>query len=177
MAKILLVEPRRPLQQAISLSLSRGHDVETRDSITAAELAQLKDWNLLILDASGLIENDQLSRELVRAIQVYPTPILWLEDEDLAQRPKRDKFLALRIPLEKNSLESAVDDLLDDKTPEKKPALPEEPGPEARVSKSGLKKVQGETPDQESFNFIELVDVVNEPPASVRGRKSRRQSK
>ncbi|MEK7334671.1 MAG: hypothetical protein AAB222_05040 [Candidatus Binatota bacterium] len=69
MGKVFLIEPLKVLRQAITLSLFPEHDVMGVGDIGASEVAGFKDYDLLIVDAAALRERDQLTPEIVRAIQ------------------------------------------------------------------------------------------------------------
>lgn len=144
MGKILLVEPRRILQHALRLFLSREHEIEVRRSIGAAELGAVKGYDLLILDASAASEEESAAR-IALAPEAAAVPVIWLRGEDEPRPPAREKLAVLTKPLDRKALKTTVDELL---APLKRPAAPAPPA----------------TPEQSSFAFIDLVDVVEEAP-------------
>ena len=178
MGKVLLIEPQKILRQAISLALFSQHEVHAEESLGASQLAALKDYDLLIIDGGALREGKQLTAEITRAVQSAKTPTLWLEDEAASQAPKREKLLVVRKPIEREPFQSAVDGLLSGKTSPKKEA-----GPAAAVSaktetsRRETRKRPAASSQQASFEFIDLVDVVEEKPLPKSERKPTRKSK
>lgn len=177
MGKILLVEPQKILQQAIILSLFPEHEVRVEDDV-ASSVGSFKDYDLLIFDGAELRERHQLTPEVVRAVQGCKTPTLWLEEDPVSQAPKREKFVVVKKPIEKEAFRSALAGFLSPRAPssERKSSAAAAPSKES-VPKAAPKKKGGETSEQSAFQFIDLVDVVEEEPPPKQGKKSRRKSK
>lgn len=178
MSKVLLVEPQKILRQAISLALFSQHEVHVEEGLGASQLAVLKDYDLLIIDGAVLREGKQLTPEITRAIQGCKTPTLWLEDEAASQTPKREKLLVVRKPIEREPFQTAVEDLLSGKTSPRKeagPAAATSAKPE--TSKRETRKRAAASPQQASFEFIDLVDVVEEKSSPKPEKKPTRKSK
>lgn len=176
MAKVLLIEPEKVLQQAISLFLFPEHDVKV-ESEAGPAVGSLRDCDLLIVDGAALRERNQLTSELLRAVQACKTPTLWLEEEDGAQSPKRDKCVVVKKPIEKEMFQAAVAGFLS-------PGAAREPSGLATVrpgkgiaSRGPSKKKPGELSEQSTFQFIDLVDVVEEERPPKQGKKAPRKSK
>lgn len=171
MGKILLVEPQKILQQAISLSLFPEHDVKIESEIASAA-GSFKNYDILIVDAAALRERNQLTPDVIRSIQGCKTPTLWLEEDAASQTPKREKFVVVKKPIEKEMFESALADLVS-------PGLSRERSSSVapRPSKGAPKKKPAEASEQSSFQFIDLVDVVEEQPPPKQGKKAPRKSK
>ena len=79
------------LQQAIALSLFPEHDVQVDEGGGTSGGAVLDGIDLVIVDASALREKNRLSPELARAIQGSSVPTLWIDENEFADSPKRDK--------------------------------------------------------------------------------------
>ena len=109
MGKILLIEPQKILQQAISLFLFPEHEVRVENEAGAA-VSSFKDYDLVIIDGAALREHNRLTAEVLRAVQGCKTPTLWLEEEASSQAPKRDKLAVVKKPLEKGALERGADE-------------------------------------------------------------------
>jgi hypothetical protein len=178
MSKILLVEPQKILRQAISLALFQQHDVQVEKSLEASQLASLNDYDLLIIDGAALREGKQLNAEITCAIQGCKTPTLWLEEVGASQAPKREKLLVVRKPIEREPFQSAVEGFLSGETSPKKGARPSSPVLGAKPA--GLKRETrkaGASPEQGSFGFIDLVDVVEENASPRQEKKPAKKSK
>ncbi|TAJ98802.1 hypothetical protein EPO44_10975 [bacterium] len=177
MGKILLIEPQKILQQAISLSLFPEHEVRVENDI-ASGVGSFKDYDLLIVDGAALRESNRLSPEAVRIIQSCKTPTLWLEEDPAAQAPKREKFVVVKKPIEKETLQSALAGLLSPRAPssERRRSAAAAPSKES-VSKAAPKKKGGEISEQSAFQFIDLVDAVEEEPPPMQRKKGRKKSK
>lgn len=177
MGKILLVEPQKILQQAISLSLFPEHEVRVEDGI-ASSVGSFKDYDLLIVDGAALRERNQLTPEAIRAVQGCKTPTLWLEEDPASQAPKREKFVVVKKPVEREALQSALAGLLSPGAPprERRSSVAAAPSRES-VPKAAPKKKGGEAFEQSAFQFIDLVDVVEEQTPPKQGKKGRRKSK
>src|SRR3989338_4611112 len=176
MGKILLIEPQKILQQAISLFLFPEHEVRVEDEAGAA-VSSFQDYDLVIIDGDALRERNRLTPEVLRAIQGCKTPTLWLEEEAASQAPKRDKLVVVKKPLEKGALEAAVGDFLS-------PGLSRDRGGTATpapgrggAAKGVSKKKPVEQTEQSAFQFIDLVEVVDEEAPPKQGKKAPRKSK
>lgn len=176
MGKVLLIEPQKILQQAISLSLFPEYEVKIEDEIGSA-LRAVKDYDLLIVDGAALQERGQLTPDVIRSVQGCKTPTLWLEEETASQTPKRDKLVVIKKPIEKEKFESALAGLLS-------PASSRGPGVSATARpvkgsapRGEPKKQAAGTSGQPSFQFIDLVDVVEEQLPPKQGEKTSRKSK
>lgn len=172
MGKILLIEPQRIVRQAISLCLFPEHEVRSEEGVTGSLAASFRDYDLLIVDGAALREKNQLTPELTRAIQECKTPTLWLEEDKPGQPLKCEKLLVVKKPIEREEFQSAVASFLAPSAIPKRRVRPSTP-PGARMDAPGreTKKAAGESSQQETFQFIDLVDVVEEPPQPNQRRK------
>jgi len=175
MGRILLIEPQKILQQAISLFLFPEHEVQVAEEAGSAA-ASFKDYDLLIIDGAALRESDRLTPEMLRVVQGCGTPTLWLEEEEWAPSPKRDKFVIVKKPLEKEALEAAVGGFLSS-GPSRDRGRPPQSRGKAQASLAAATKPAAQSPEQPTFEFIDLVEVVDEAVSPKQGRKSPRKSK
>jgi hypothetical protein len=166
MSKILVIEPHRILQQAISLSLFPDHEVQTMASIPDAGPAPAKDFDLIILDAASLRAKDALSTETSRWLQAWGGPVLWVDHEDGEAKPQREKLIVIRSPLTKERLLAAVAESLGLLSAANSSGANEADKETARGRlKTAAKTRETDTAaEQENVAFIELVDVVDEDP-------------
>jgi len=179
MSKILLIEPYKILRQAISLSLFPEHEVWAEENIDTA-VASLKEYDLLIVDGAALREGGRLTPEVTRAIQASKIPVLWLEEEEGSKLPKNEKLVVVKKPIEKDTFQSALAALLSAPTaPKEEEEVTSPPasgaGGDAAQRPPRRRRTQG--PQQVTFQFIDLVDVVEQQPDTKPGKKAPRKSK
>jgi hypothetical protein len=166
MGKIILIEPHRVLQQAIALALFPEHDVRVEDGAGASTAAVLDGMDLVIVDAAALRESSRLSPELARAIQGSSIPTLWIDENESADSPKRDKLVVVMKPIENAAFQSAVADLLSGSRPrqERKKAVPGEPKTQA---------AKGEKAKPEPIELVEIVEEESSAEKSETPKKSK----
>ena len=177
MGKILLIEPHKLLQQAISLALFPDHEVTVEENI-APHVGSFKEYDLLIVDAAALRESRGLTPEAVRAVQGCKIPTLWLEEEPASQTLKRDNLIVVRKPIERESFHSALTGLLSSGGPARgrNSSLAASTAAED-IAKEESKKKPAKSAEQSAFQFIDLVDVVEEQSPPKQGKKAPRKSK
>lgn len=177
MGKILLIEPQKILRQAIGLALFPDHEVKVEEDI-ARDIGSSKDYDLLIVDGAALRESNRLTPEAIRVIQSCKTPTLWLEEDPASHTIKRDKLVVLKKPIERETFQSALNGLLPSpaQSRERSGSLVAAAG-KGSAAKAAARKKPGEASDQSAFQFIDLVDVVEEEPPSKQRKKSPRKSK
>ncbi|HWP59461.1 MAG TPA: hypothetical protein VNL14_16325 [Candidatus Acidoferrales bacterium] len=163
MANVLVVEPYRILQQAISLSLTQEHVLELREAIAARALTELRDCDLLVLDAAALAEKNLLGADLVEALRSVATPVVWLASEGALEPPEREKLKVVRLPLEPKALKDAIGSLL---TAAGR-AHREAEGEEAAAAEGGASAGEQRGAPAHAADPIELVDVVAEESTSA----------
>lgn len=159
MVKVLLVEPEKILQQAISLALFPDHEVQVEKTLGPEATGALKDYDLLIIDGIALRETGQLTPDVARAIQGCKTPTLWLEEGESSHPPERDKLVVLKKPIEREAFQSALAQLLPLQAGARESRVPQPATGEKPESGKAATKKKRET-KQETFGFIDLVDVV-----------------
>ncbi|MGH7831394.1 MAG: hypothetical protein ACREP8_14580, partial [Candidatus Binatia bacterium] len=154
------------------------YEVRAEETLGAPLLAAITGYDLLIIDGAALREDKQLTAELTRAIQDCKTPTLWLEDAGAAQAPKREKLMVLQKPIEKEPFHSAVDGFLSGETSPRTGTKPSQaPGPKAAATKREPKKKDAAQTEQGSFQFIDLVDAIEEKVQLKQGEKAAKKSK
>jgi hypothetical protein len=170
MSRILVIEPRNILRQAINLALFPDHEVHMTASLSDNHVTVAQEFDLIIVDSAALRATNTLSSQLVRAVQSWTVPTVWIDDTGARQAPVRDKLVVLTGPIQKESLQSAVTKCLGissskqnstTSVPVKEPIATKEP-------------TTATTPQNTGPQIIELVDVVAEPPES---RKNKKQTK
>jgi hypothetical protein len=153
MGKILIVEPYRTLQQAISAVLVSEHEVESRPVLEASETAG--DYDLVVIDAAAVKDRN----EAIHALQSCTAPVLWLQGEGFPEPSGPHPSASLKMPLERNSFLSAVNELLSGKAPAKRqPAGDKVAGSEAAAAG----KQPSESKDEADSQLIDLVDIVEQ---------------
>ena len=168
MGKILLISPKRILNQAISLYLFPQHDVQVKSSLEEIDPKALQEYDLLIVDAPAGADSKS-GTEVTRSIQKLKTPTLWLEGDGSTHPPKRERILSLKMPIEREAFQKALDDLLATNKPAKGKSGSQGGGgaggqaPKNRGGRSEAKSQEGE-----SSQFIDLVDIVEEETGPTR---------
>ena len=156
MSKILVIQPHRMLQHAIALSLFPQYQAQMTCSIP--ESGEIKDIDAVIVDAASLREMHTLSVQAIRLLQGWNVPIIWIDSVDSSAMPIDENFVAVRTPILKKSLQSAVAQCLGE--------LPKRAGKRARTTdhqdRPSLNVAASEEPVK--GEVIELVDVVEETP-------------
>lgn len=172
MSKILLIEPYKILRQAIGLSLVPEHEVQVDEGLSPDRVGCFDDYDLVIVDAAALREKGRLTAEVGDGIQTSKAAVLWLEDDESSEAPKRDKLVKIRKPIEKGSFQAAVSDLLSSERvfePKTAPGTAEATNPGKREKTT--EKKSAEASDQTAFEFIDLVEVVQEESSPEEAKK------
>lgn len=178
MSKILVVEPRKILQQAISQTLFPDHEIQVTVALSDNSAAAVGDFDVVIIDAAALRDANSLGPQLARAIQGWKVPTIWIEEAGSSQVPTCSKLIVLKRPIQKHALQSALSQCL---------RLPSAANPEGSVkpqpkeskaaSKSLAKDKKTAAVADDVPKFIELVDVVEEEPSHGSDNPSARKKK
>jgi len=156
MSKILVIQPHKMLQHAIALSLFPQYQARMTSSIP--ESGEIKDVDAVIFDAASLRETHKLSAQAIRLLQGWNLPIIWIDSVDSSAMPIDENFVAVRTPLTKKSLLSALAQCMGE--------LPNRADKRARTTdhqdRPSLTVAASEEPAK--GEVIELVDVVEEVP-------------
>jgi len=145
MSKILVIEPYRVLQQAIALTLFADHEVQFARSIP--DSSELKDYDAVIVDGGALGSDGKDPDREIRMVQSWRVPTIWLDGGANGQTPQRAGLVAVKMPITKAVLSSALADCLAD------------------LSKAKLhNRSAGSTAKEDNggAKLIELVEVVEE---------------
>jgi DNA-binding NtrC family response regulator len=161
MSKILVVEPRRILQQALRLALCPDHEVLLDANLSDKEPAAVKDFDLAIIDAAALREGNVPSTQVLRAVQAWKIPKIWIDEAERVQTPTRNEFRVLTKPIEKDALQAAVAICLEAASASKQNGTHSLPPKE--TPRSTRTAASDSSPTREA-TIIELVDVVEESP-------------
>jgi len=174
MAKVLIIEPHKLLQQAIALAFFPEHEAQVEAAPNAAAIGELQGIDLIVIDAGALRDRDQLSPEVLRAVQQTPVPVLWLDDDAEARPPKRDNLELVATPIERDALQTALATLISGAAPPRKARAAAEP--KAAESKASRKKQAGD-PEPSEIPLIDLVEIVEGAPAALDKGESPAKSK
>jgi DNA-binding response OmpR family regulator len=170
MSKILVVEPRNVLRQAISLALFPDHEVQTATFLSDSDAAIAKEFDLVIIDSEALGETSNSSSQLIRTVQGWKVPTIWIDDTGGDQAPAYDQLLVLTRPIQKDTLQSAVANCLGISSSKQNGTA----GMLAKERKVTKQANTAAVSQSAGTQVIELVDVVAEPPER---RKSKQQTK
>jgi hypothetical protein len=172
MSKILVVEPRKILQQAIRLALCPDHEVQLDAHLADQEPPGIKDFDLAIIDAAALRDAKMLSTGHLRAVQGWKIPKIWIDEAARVQAPGRDKSVVLTKPIQKQTLQAAVATCLGASSPGKQNGTGRQPAKGTTGSGATTASGSGTTAGPV---IIDLVDVVEEPPErKSHGRQQRK---
>src|SRR5215510_4743398 len=112
MSRILVVEPRSMLGQAISLALFPDHEVQMAALWSGSHATLAKEFDLVIIDAAALRAANTFSSRLIRAVESWTVPTIWIDDTGAREPPPRDGLVVLTGPIQKERLQSAVTECL-----------------------------------------------------------------
>jgi hypothetical protein len=174
MSKILVVEPRKILQQALRLALWPDHEVQLDANLSDKEPAALIEFDLAIIDAAALREVNVPSTQVLRAVQAWTIPKIWIDDAERTQAPGRDELRVLTKPVEKDTLQAAVATCLGAALSSKQNG---NSGPPAKTTTRSTRTTASDPSTTAEVPIIDLVDVVEEPPAHTRYSRRQRQTK
>lgn len=175
MSRILIIEPFKNLRQALALAFFPEHEVETAAKLADRQGEGVDAFDLMIVDASALREDHSAGEEILQTIENSQVPTLWLTDDDGLQAPKRNKVKFLKMPVEREAIVAAVASLLSPDSSKNSGPPTNRESKEAPTEQARSKAEA--TADQESFDFIELVDVVDDPSQPGKSKKQPRKSK
>lgn len=174
MAKILLVTPHTTLRQAIRLFLFPDHVVTALPRLGGADPALLQKQDAWILDGSAPAAQEHGNSELTRWLKEERGRLLWLEEEGSPCPIENGKIFRLPLPLRRESLGGALEQLLKGTAT----GNDEAPVPQSRVSPGDTpadRKSKRKSADRkmDEGNPIDLVEVVQEVnPADKEGKES-----
>lgn len=172
MSKILVVEPRKILQQAIRLALYPDHEVQLQTNLADQEPSAIKNFDLAIIDAAALRDINVPGTQSLRAVQGWKIPKIWIDEAERMQAPARDQLVVLTKPIQKETLQSAVATCLGASLPAKQNGAGRQPAKETTGSGATAASDTGTTAGPV---IIDLVDVVEESPArKSHGRQQRK---
>lgn len=173
MSRILIVEPRNILRQAIILALFPDHEVRSVPQLADHNEALAKDFDLLIVGVSTLSEAASFHHPLLQKVQDWKIPMIWIDDPGDGQTVPHGKIVVLKSPIQKDALDSAIAKCLE--------GSPANHNGTASLLEKGQTTTK-ETRTAAAFHttgpqIIELVDVVAEPPERGKGKVQERRTK
>jgi|SRR6266566_7773011 DNA-binding NtrC family response regulator len=174
MSKILVVEPRNILRQAISLALFPDHEVQTATFLSDSNAAAIaKEFDLVIIDSGALGETSNSSSQLIRTVQGWKVPTIWIDDIGGDQAHAYDQLVVLTRPIQKDALQSVVAKCLD-MSSSKQNGITSIAVKERMTTKEATTVAASQVTGPQ---VIELVDVVAEPPARRKSKKQQTKAK
>jgi DNA-binding NtrC family response regulator len=173
MSRILVVEPRNVLRQAISLALFPDHEVQTATFLSDSNATIAKEFDLVIIDSQALGETGNSSTQLIRTVQGWKVPTIWIDDTGGDQAHAYDQLVVLTRPIQKDTLQSAVAKCLG-MSSSKQNGITSIAVTERMTTKEATTVA---TPRVTGPQVIELVDVVAEPPPRRNSKKQQTKTK
>jgi hypothetical protein len=171
MSRVLVIEPRNILRQAISLALFPDHEVQTATFLPDGNAAAAKEFDLVIIDSAALRETSTSSSQIFRTVQGWKVPTIWIDDTGGHQAPARDNLVMLTGPIQKDTLQSAVAKCLGISSSKQNGSVLAKERMTTKESRTvAVSQVTGP-------QVIELVDVVAEPPARRKSKKQQTKTK
>jgi hypothetical protein len=168
-----VVEPRKILQQAIRLALCQDHEVQLDESLSDTEPSAIN-FDLAIVDAAALREINVLSTPLLRAVQGWKIPKIWIDEAERVQASSRYKLMVLTKPIQKETLQSAVATCLDASLSSKQNGTTRL---SAKRTTGSIGTTASDSVTTPAATIIELVDVVEESPEHKSHSRQQRKTK
>ena len=167
MSRILVVEPRRILRQAISLALLPDHEVDVATGLSDRHAAGALECDMVIIDAAALRETGYSNSQLTSTVLGWKVPTIWIDDAEGDQAPARDKLVVLKTPILKDTLPGVVTRCLNLSSTKQNGA------PNTAVKERRTTKDTASAAESQLAQIIELVDVVAEPPERRKSKSKR----
>jgi hypothetical protein len=167
MSHVLVVQPRKILQHAITVALFPDHEARIVEAVPESALAQ--ECDAAIVDALALREINALSAETLSAVSGWTVPIVWI-DGDVPQTPKCANLAVLKRPVSRDELRAALATCLGRQLTSRASA---DDAPRRNAPGGGrMVGVKGALAPVSNPPVIELVDVVEEQaPAQTKVKK------
>ena len=144
------------------------------DLLIRIEAVAVNFVDLLVIDAAALREARQLTSQVIRSVQSCTTPVLWLDDDQAPDPPKRQKLEVVTRPIEREAFHSALEALLTGKSRLKGRASAEA---KARTGGEKVKEKKRASGKQSSEEPIDLFDVVEEERKPAKPKRNSRRKK
>ncbi len=161
MGSILVIEPSKILQQATVIALFPEYQAQMMETIP--EGGELLNFDAVIVDAVELREARALSAEKLSVMETWAAPMVWI-DGDPPQPPKRDKLVIVKRPISRAAMRAALAECL---------GRASMPG--GRALNTAGEQASVATPTER--RVIELVDIVDDGPASVQSKGEKKKKK
>src|SRR5512142_2680865 len=158
MSRILVIQPHKMLQQAILLSLFPRH--EARIMAAIPNDAELENVDAMIIDGASLRETQGFSEPLVRSLQRWKIPTVWIESGDASAPTIGARMVVIKKPIVKEALQQALAECLGEAKPTARSTAIQQPDPASGASALAT----GDSEPAAGGEVIELVDVVEETP-------------
>jgi len=112
------------------------------------------------------------SAQVLRAVQAWKIPKIWIDEAEGGQAPSRDALTVLTKPIEKETLQAAVATCLGAALSSKQNGTNRQ---SAKETTRSTRMTASDSSATAEVPIVDLVDVIEEPPAH--NRYSRRQRK
>ena len=155
MKKILIIEPRRMLRQAMILTLVPEYEVELAGTIDGVKVDE---FDAVIVDFAGLHEGDVFSEASLAAMQAWRIPTVLIEAAQPASVSDQACFVRLKAPIGREALKIAVSECLGVSTPRKESTQEEIQSAAAVLADRAVRNEASAG----AAAVIELTDVVEE---------------
>jgi hypothetical protein len=159
MARILVIQPHKMLQQAIVVALFPDYHVQVSEKIPEAEPAAEVD--LVIIDYAALREANSSAASEIRALESWRLPVVLIGAGAVGDKTLSRNCRRLNTPVHRDELRRAVTESLGSSVqPRSSSAAATSSAPAVPVKK----KISAGSFDNRK-EVIELTDVIEEAPA------------
>ena len=173
MSRILLIEPRDILRQAISLALFPDHEVQLATLFSDSNELIALQFDLIIIDSAALSAPGNSDGEFLHKLRASKIPTIWIDDTRVGEAATHDKLVVLASPIQKDALQAAMTRCLD-RSSVKSDAPASMPAKERMATKEARTAPEFQATGPQ---IIELVDVVAEPPERGKSRTRERRTR
>jgi hypothetical protein len=178
MSRVLVIEPQKILQQAITLSLFPEHDVRLSVDFSDQATSAAQDFDLVIIDGAALLEGNLLSGPWPARLQKWTVPTIWIQDGGEPPIAGGGRIVVLKRPLQKDALQSAVVECLSAASTSKPnpPGLSDEssPGLSKETTNETRTAMASELPASRVIELVEVVEQESDDKANMtRQRKTK----
>jgi hypothetical protein len=165
MSHVLVIEPRKILQHAITVALFPDH--EARIVETVPETRSVHECDAVIVDALALREINALPAQALSAMNEWTVPVVWI-DGDAPQAPKCANLAVVKRPISRDELRAALATCLGRQLMARADV---EPAVQQGSGGSGKLIIPRAAKPAQAPQIIDLVDVVEESPAQSKQKK------
>jgi hypothetical protein len=162
MSRLLVIEPNLMLRYAIAVALTPDHLAQFSNDLPQAST---------LANVDGVIVDVAMLRQCATAVDPgkvdsWKVPTVWIDDRESTSPPRRDNWVTLTLPVQRERLLKAVFDCLNPPTGANASAKKPDSGTVVTV-KTRAKKAQtneSDSPVSRAGEVIELIEVVDDDP-------------